>query len=90
MDIATIFESFGLPVAVIIALMWYIVYTQKQYQQRISEMHANHKEETAAFTAAIDRSTDAIARNTIVLERLCTMLGDEEGTIRGNQQISER
>lgn len=89
MDIATIFENFGLPVAVIIALMWYIVYISKQYQTRISELHDNHKKETEAFTAAIDRSTETINRNTVVLERLCTMLGDKEGTTH-DQQISNR
>lgn len=81
MDIVSIFETFGLPVAVIIALMWYIVYSGKQYQERLQQMSETHQKETQAYTDALAKNTEVISRNTVVLERLCVMLGDKEGTM---------
>lgn len=81
MDIMQIFNEFALPIAVIIALMWYIVYQGKQYQERVKELTQAHKSESEAFTAALEKNADIISRNTVVLERLCTMMGDKEGTV---------
>lgn len=90
MDITTIFNQFAFPVAVVMALMWYIVKTDqshretmRQKDEQIAALNAQHSAESSEFTAALNR-------NTVVLERLCTMLGDKEGTDHGNQQISDR
>lgn len=81
MDIATIFNQFAFPTAVVIALMWYIVTSHNNHREdmakkdeMIHHLNEQHDKETGEFTAALNR-------NTVVLERLCTMLGDKEGTI---------
>lgn len=80
MELSTIFESFALPVAVIIALMWYVVHQGKEYQDRIAELTKLHQEESKSYTASLNHNAEVISRNTVVLERLCTMLGDKDGT----------
>lgn len=81
MDVTTVFNSFAFPTAVVIALMWYIVSSHKNHREdmakkdeMISRLNEQHDKETGEFTSALNR-------NTVVLERLCTMLGDKEGTV---------
>lgn len=87
MDITTIFNSFAFPTAVVIAIMWFVVWRETAHANQIQkkdemilDLVKMHKEETSKFTEAIDRSTEGLSRNTVVVERLCTMLGDKEGT----------
>lgn len=80
MDLTTIFNSFAFPVAVVMALMYYIVTKDKAQREsmerkdkQIAELTETHSQESSQFTSALNR-------NTVVLERLCTLLGDR-GTL---------
>lgn len=80
MDLMNLFQNFAFPVAACIAEAYIIL---KIYQgsredlkakdDQIRKMTEEHSKESSDFTAALNR-------NTVVLERLCTMLGDKEGT----------
>lgn len=64
--ILEVLQNFGLSVAVIFALMWYIIYKDK-----------SHKEESKAYTDTIQKNTDAMNEMRVVMERLCTVIGGE-------------
>lgn len=64
-DLIQVIENFGVTVAVLIAMMWYIVYKDK-----------NHKEESRLYTETIQKNTDAMADMRVVLERLATIISD--------------
>lgn len=60
MDIGTVVQligSLGFPIVMCLALMWYV-----------KDQAQSHKEETAAFTEALNK-------NTLILQKLCTKLG---------------
>lgn len=76
-DLIQVIENFGVTVAVLIAMMWYIVYKDK-----------NHKEESRLYTETIQKNTDAMADMRVVLERLATIISD--GKEAGPGERSER
>lgn len=78
MDPVSIFESFALPTAVIISCFaaLYFVFTKfmarlEQKDEQIQEMNKTHADE-------MNKWVDAINHNSVVMERLCTLLGDRE------------
>lgn len=80
MDFAEIFNNFAFPAATVIALMIYIVKAHTDHREdmqkkddMIAKLNEQHDAETNKFT-------DALNRNTVVLERLCVLIGDKEGT----------
>lgn len=65
--VVTLISSLGFPIVVAIACFWYIKYTQDTNNARLDKMQAEHKEE-------ISRVTEALANNTLAIQRLCDKL----------------
>lgn len=80
MDLNTIFNGFAFPVAVVIACMYGMVRMFLEFMKRLAEKDAqitamaeNHREESAQIS-------EAVKGLQVVMERVCTLLGDKEGT----------
>ena len=65
--VVTLISSLGFPIVVAIACFWYIKYTQDTNNARLDKMQSEHKEE-------ISRVTEALANNTLAIQRLCDKL----------------
>lgn len=59
----------GAPIAFCILLGWFVKYLYDKNREDMKEMVNAHKEESLKFA-------DALNKNTIVLERIATKLGD--------------
>lgn len=81
MDITTIFNQFAFPVAVVMALMWGMVKMFAVFMERLKEKDVQIAEQNAQHAGEIAEFTESLKSNTVVLERLCTLLGDREGTV---------
>lgn len=72
MDFNTILQvigSYGFPIVACCALAWYFNKINENYRNDLKELNANHKEEVKAMT-------DAIANNTLVIQKLVDSLDD--------------
>lgn len=72
MDFNTIMQligSYGFPIVACCALAWYFNKINENYRNDLKELNANHKEEVKAMT-------DAIANNTLVIQKLVDSLDD--------------
>lgn len=72
MDFNTILQvigSYGFPIVACCALAWYFNKINENYRNDLKELNANHKEEVRAMT-------DAIANNTLVIQKLVDSLDD--------------
>lgn len=70
MDFNTILQvigSYGFPIVACCALAWYFNKINENYRNDLKELNANHKEEVKAMT-------DAIANNTLVIQKLVDSL----------------
>ena len=73
MDSATIFQmlgQMGAPLVFCVVLGWYVKYKDDKNREDTKELIKAHKEESEKFA-------DALNKNTIVLERLVTIIGDD-------------
>ena len=72
MDFNTILQvigSYGFPIVACCALAWYFNKINENYRNDLKELNANHKEEVKTMT-------DAIANNTLVIQKLVDSLDD--------------
>ena len=72
MDFNTILQvigSYGFPIVACCALAWYFNKINENYRNDLKELNANHKEEVKAMT-------EAIANNTLVIQKLVDSLDD--------------
>ena len=72
MDFNTIMQligSYGFPIVACCALAWYFNKIIENYRNDLKELNASHKEEVKAMT-------DAIANNTLVVQKLVDSLDD--------------
>lgn len=65
--IASLVSSIGFPIVCCGILMYYVKYTRDKDSEKISEIEAQHKEET-------NKLTEALNNNTVVIQRLCDYL----------------
>lgn len=74
MDFGTVGQmivQLGAPLAFCCVLAWYVKYKDDKNREDVKEMMRMHKEESEKFA-------DALNKNTLVLERLSTKLGDDD------------
>lgn len=71
MDWTQILGAFGFPIVACIGLAIYVKYIIDAYRRDIKEMREEHKEETVKLS-------DALNRNTIVIQKLCDRLDMQE------------
>jgi len=66
-DIITAISSLGFPIVACIGMGWYVKYQTDVNNQEVSEMRKEHKQE-------IDRVTQSLNDNTLVIQKLCDKL----------------
>ena len=74
MDIATFMQdisSLGFPIVACIAIAWYFNKVNEHYRADIKELNQQNREQ-------LDKLTEAIANNTLVVARLVEKLDKEE------------
>jgi hypothetical protein len=74
MDIATVMQaisSLGFPIVACIAIAWYFNKVNDGYRADIKELNQQNREQ-------LDKLTEAIANNTLVVARLVEKLDKEE------------
>ena len=70
-----ILSTVGFPILAAFACAWFVKYQMDSYKAESKEMREQHKEE-------INQMTDAINKNTLVIQKLCDKLdcnNDSEG-----------
>lgn len=80
MDFMTLFQNFAFPVAACIAEAYIILKIYQGSREDLKLKDEQMQKLTDAHAAESAEFTGALNRNTVVLERLCAMLGDKEGT----------
>lgn len=68
-DILQIIGSYGFPILACCAIAWYFNKINENYRNDLKEINASHKEEVKAMT-------EAIANNTLVIQKLVDSLDD--------------
>lgn len=68
-SILTAISTVGFPIVCVIGICWYFAKTQENYRQDLKQLSAEHKEEVKAMT-------EAIANNTLVIQKLVDSLDD--------------
>ena len=71
-EYANLITSVGFPIVACIACGLYVRDITEKHRQQISEIVSAHKEET-------DNLSDAIHNNTLVMEKLATIIADRGG-----------
>lgn len=69
-DIATLVATIGFPCVAAIGVGFFVKYMFDKYTNDIKEMQSVHREESKQFA-------DALNANTIVLQKLCDKLDDD-------------
>ena len=70
-DIASIISSVGFPIVACIGIAIFFQQTNNNYRNDIKEMNSNHKSE-------MDKITEAINNNTLVIQKLVDRMEKEE------------
>lgn len=68
-EILQIIGSYGFPILACCAIAWYFNKINENYRNDLKELNASHKEEVKAMT-------EAIANNTLVVQKLVDSLDD--------------
>lgn len=68
-SVMTLIGSYGFPILACCAIAWFFYKTTENYRNDLKEINASHKEEVKAMT-------DAIANNTLVIQKLVDSLDD--------------
>ena len=68
-EILQIIGSYGFPILACCAIAWYFNKINENYRNDLKELNASHKEEVKAMT-------EAIANNTLVIQKLVDSLDD--------------
>lgn len=66
-EIINAITTVGFPIVACIAIAWYAKYTNDNYRADMKEANAQHKEEIAKITEALNN-------NTIALQKLCDVV----------------
>ena len=69
-NIITMIGSLGFPIVACLGVAWFFAKVNENYRNDIKEMNRQHKEE-------MDKMTDAINNNTVVIQKLIDRM--EEG-----------
>lgn len=67
MDWMALIGSYAFPIVACVAMGWYVKYLTDKNNEEFRRMTETHKEESEKFT-------DALNRNTLVLQKLCDKL----------------
>ena len=79
MEFAQVTEMLGqyaLPTVFCIGLGWYVKYLTDKHSAEIDKINSAHKEEVDKFADALKSNAEALNRNTIVIEKLLTKIGE--------------
>lgn len=75
MDIITLIQTFGFPVAACAAMAWYVKYITDENNKRLDDLNRDHKEEVQSLSTAL-------ANNTLALQKLTDYLTRSEDELR--------
>ena len=64
MDVLTLIQSFGFPVAACSVMAWYVKYITDQNNQRLDSMNKEHREEVQRLSSVLENNTLAIQKLT--------------------------
>lgn len=64
MDIITMIQSVGVPVAFCIAMGYYVKHISDQHREDVSKLNEQHREEIAEVTQALNNNTIALQKLT--------------------------
>lgn len=68
MDIVTIIQTVGFPIAACVGMAWYVKYITDQHNAQMDKL-------TDTYQESISEIKNAVENNTIVMTRLTTQLG---------------
>lgn len=72
MDVVSVITQVGFPIAAAVAVGYYVVQLNKNHRDDIKEL-------TEANNQKMDKMTEALQNNTIVMTRICERLGVHDG-----------
>lgn len=64
MDIINMIQSVGVPVAFSVAMGYYVKHISDQHREDVNKLNAQHKEEIAEVTQALNNNTIALQKLT--------------------------
>ena len=70
-DVLNVISTVGFPIAMCVFLCWYVKDSTEKNREELNKINANHKEEVANITTALEN-------NTIALTKLCERMGGED------------
>ena len=70
--VSTLISTFGFPIVCCLILMYYVFKLNETHKQEINEIMKEHKDE-------VNKMTEAINSNTLVMTKLLERLGDKDG-----------
>ena len=71
-EVSTLISTFGFPIVCCLILMYYVFKLNETHKQEINEIMKEHKDE-------VNKMTEAINSNTLVMTKLLERLGDKDG-----------
>lgn len=71
MDLTVLLGQYAFPIVACCAMAWYVKDSQKTNREDIKEMRKEHE-------AEVDKLSEAVNNNTVILEKLLTLLGRNE------------
>ena len=72
MDVVSVITQVGFPIAAAVAVGYYVVQLNKNHRDDIKEL-------TESNNQKMDKMTEALQNNTIVMTRICERLGVHDG-----------
>lgn len=69
-SITQLITSMGFPIAMCIAMAWYVKDTNEKHREEVRQLNDQHNQEMQQVTTALNN-------NTLALQRLCDKLGEE-------------
>lgn len=69
-EVIQLISNVGFPIVCVLALAWYVKYSNDKNDDRIDELNTKYQEEIRSVTEALNN-------NTLALQRLCDKLGDK-------------
>lgn len=70
-EVSTLISTFGFPIVCCLILMYYVFKLNETHKQEINEIMKEHKDE-------VNKMTEAINSNTLVMTKLLERLGDKD------------
>ena len=75
-QVGELLGQYAVPTVFCIILAWYIKYKDDKHTVETDKLNAMHKEEINKFADALKDNAEALNRNTIVIEKLLTKIGE--------------